>query len=122
MTAMKIEELPDFSRDFKKLSKKYKHLENDFETFTKALISRLPDKLTGVVRISNLGEKVKTPIYKATKFFSTDFRGDGNRSGFRIIYAYIENNGKLTFIEIYHKSKNRKTNHNIKRIEKYFSE
>ena len=120
MTSMKIEELPEFSHGFKKLSHKYKHLEKDFETFILALIDRLPDKLTGTVQISNLGNKVKTPIYKATKFYSTDFSGKGNRSGFRIIYAYTENDHKLTFIEIYHK--NKKANHDIDRIKKHFSE
>ena len=120
MTVMEIEELPEFSRDFKRLSHKYNHLEKDFETFTMALIDRLPDQLTGIVQISNLGKKVKTPIYKATKFYSKDFSGKGNRSGFRIIYAYTKNDEKLTFVEIYHK--NKKANHDKERIKKHFSE
>lgn len=52
-----FEEVPEFSKDVKKLHKKFKSIYGDLETFKKALISKLPNQLSGTVRVSNLGQE-----------------------------------------------------------------
>jgi len=100
--------------------KKYKHLKEDFERFKKALEISQPQEMRGTFRISDLGVNVKIPIYKVKHFRSQDFKGKGSKSGFRIIYAHMNKEHKIIFIEFYHK--NNKTNHDVKRIKKYFEE
>jgi len=109
--------LKEFNRDLKKL-RKYKHLKKDLNTFidlVKGLWPRLP---IGTVPISNLGQSVTLPIYKVREFYSKDI-GKGKRSGFRIIFTFVEDENAIILIEIYHKSG--KTNEDRKRILKYFS-
>ena len=117
---MNYDTVPEFEKDLKKLKKKYKTLDGDLEVFKKAL-KVYPRNLTGVVRISSLGEKIKTEIYKARKFYCKSLKGKGSKSGIRVVYAYVpeeDKENKIILIEIYHKGK--KSNHDIKRIEKYF--
>lgn len=109
--------VPEFKKDLKKLCKKYKYLGEDLERAKKVLKS-MPENMNLVVRISNLGGEVRTPIYKLRKFRSQDFKGKGVQSGFRLIYAYERVENKVTLIEIYHK--NRKDNEDRNRILKYF--
>lgn len=80
-----VQTLPEFDNDIKKLRKKYRHIEEDFDIFLKALRVELPNHLQGTIRISGLGYKVTTPIYKVLHFRSRDLKGKGSRSGFRII-------------------------------------
>ncbi|UZE92080.1 MAG: hypothetical protein IB616_05030 [Methanosarcinales archaeon] len=103
MTAFK--EVPEFAKDVKKLSKKYRHFDKDFERFKKALNASLPNHLRRTIRIAGLGHDVKTPVYKVKTFKSSDFKGRGARSGFRIIYAHQPNDDCIIFIEAYHKNK-----------------
>lgn len=114
-----FEEVSEFTREFKKLSKKYKSLNEDLETYKKALLDKLPNYPPGTVQISNIGKKVTTPIYKVRHFRCKALKGCGVRSGIRIIFAHVPNEEKITFIEIY-REKNSKTNHDIKRILKCF--
>lgn len=120
MTAIKFEAVPEFLKELKSAIKKYKHLEEDFERFKKALEINQPQETRGTVRINNLGSNVKIPIYKVKHFRSLDFKGNGSKSGFRIIYAHMNEEHKIIFNEFYHK--NTKTNHDVKRIKKYFEE
>lgn len=106
----------EFLRDLGKLSRKYKHLMEDLELAKQVLVTK-PD-FRNAIRISDLGKNVKIPVFKLKKFRSTDFKGCGHRSGFRLIYAYDENKDVVFLIEIYHKSK--QSNHDKKRILKYF--
>lgn len=118
MTDDKFEFVPEFHTDFRKLRKKHIHLEEDFERLKKVLGI---DPLNGArrtVRISNLGHNVVIPVYKVKHFRSQDYKGHGSKSGFRIIYTYIAEDQKIIFIEFYHKSN--QTNHDVKRIKKYF--
>jgi mRNA-degrading endonuclease RelE of RelBE toxin-antitoxin system len=120
MVDVKFEAVPEFKKELKKLSKKYKLLNEDFEKIRTVLTKKLPNHTPGTFEISDLGANVKTPIYKVKHFRSRDFRGKGCRSGFRIIYAHMQNSEKIIFIEIYHK--NNKTNHDEKRIKEYFED
>jgi hypothetical protein len=63
---------------------------------------------------------VKIPIFKAKHFRCRSLKNKGNRSGIRVIYAYIREMEEIALIEIY--SKNKKENHEHKRILQNFSE
>ena len=120
MVDVKFEAVPEFNKELKKLSKRYKLLNEDFEKFRTVSTKKLPDHTPGTFEISGLGANVKVPIYKVKHFRSRDFRGRGSRSGFRIIYTHIQHSNIIIFIEIYHRGN--KSNHDIGRIKKYFEE
>ncbi|MCC7573659.1 MAG: hypothetical protein KO464_09810 [Candidatus Methanofastidiosum sp.] len=86
------------------LSKKYKHLENDFRTAL-LVIKESPCNNSISVRVAGLGKNVTLPVFKVREFKSQDFPKRGLRSGFRIIYMYHEKTKCLIFMEIYHKNK-----------------
>jgi len=114
-------QVEEFKKDLKKLNKKYKSLNNDLKSnFCEVLEAELPNRLPGTFRISGLGEEVKVPIYKLKHFRCKSLKRKGSRSGIRVIYAYENNEDKVTLIEIYYKI-NEKQNHDKKRILKYFS-
>ncbi len=100
-----IDCLPEFGRDFKKLSKRYRTLEEDFKTFVDTQLNLFHKQgidNKGVLPISGLG--IPNPkIYKAKKFACRSLKGGGVHSGIRVIYAYWEEKDKLEFIEIYFK-------------------
>lgn len=112
---IEFEEVGEFSRELKRLSKKYNSIYDDFNTFKKALAAVFPEYPPGISKISDLGKNVKTPILEVKKFRCCVLKGCGVRSGIRIIFA--DNGDKITFLEIYHK--NKKENHDINRIKKY---
>ena len=67
-------------------------------------------------RIEGLG--ISTCIIKVKKIASDSFKGRGVNSGFRLIYAYFEQEGRIVFIELYHK--NEKENEDRERILRNF--
>jgi len=113
---------PEFDKDFKKLAKRFKTLNDDIETFINKQL-KLTHKLgidnKGVVHISDLGIEIPK-IYKAKKFACKVLKGRGGMSGIRIIYAYYESEDVIEFIEIYFKGD--KVNEDKKRIIKYYSQ
>ena len=100
---MTIEELDEFKRDLKKLSKKYITVSEDVEIVKKVLDVNSNERPPFSFRIDNLG--LETCIIKVKKIASKSFKGKGVNSGFRIIYAHFEKEDKIILIEIYHKSK-----------------
>lgn len=108
--------LDEFERDFKKLKKKYKTLDSDWEVFLKAFVAKYPSLLAETYRIP-LGEEAgDDPVYKV-KQFRCRCLGGGARSGIRVIYGHDPVRNVVTFIEIYHKKQ--QDNHNIERIQAY---
>lgn len=109
-----------FSKDFKKLLKKYRSLEDDLQNFIKAQLfayHKLQVDNHGVFPINNLG--IESPqIYKAKKFACKALKGKGAKSGLRIIYAYTPESDEVYFIEIY--SKSDKENEDRERIKELF--
>lgn len=116
-----IRKLTEFEKDFKKLAKKFKTLDDDIETFINKQL-KLTHKLgidnKGVVHIAGLGIEIPK-IYKAKKFACKALKGRGGMSGIRIIYAYYEKEDVVEFIEIYFKGD--KANEDKKRIIKNYS-
>jgi mRNA-degrading endonuclease RelE of RelBE toxin-antitoxin system len=99
---MKVEELDEYKRDLKKLSKKYKTLVDDMEVVKKVLWVDPSARSPFSFRIDNLG--LETCVIKVKKIASRSFKGKGVKSGFRLIYAHFENENRIVLIELYHKS------------------
>ena len=100
---MKIEELDEYKKDLKKLSKKFRTLADDIEVVKKVLFVNSDARPPFSFRIDNLG--VETCVIKVRKIASKSFKGKGVNSGFRLIYAHFEKDDRIVLIEIYHKSK-----------------
>lgn len=115
-----IERLTEFEKDFKKLYKKFRSLEEDLEVFIEKqlkLYHKLHIDNKGIFPISYLG--IDYPkIYKAKKFACKSLKGKGANSGIRIIYAYHEKEDIIEFVEIYYKGD--KENEDRQRILKYY--
>jgi len=100
-----IKRLTEFENDLKKLSKKFRTLEEDLEVFIEKqlqLFHKLRIDNKGIFTISDLGI-IHPKIYKATKFACKSLKGKGVASGIRVIYAYFENEDSIEFVEIYYK-------------------
>ncbi|OGY31506.1 MAG: hypothetical protein A3C02_00805 [Candidatus Andersenbacteria bacterium RIFCSPHIGHO2_02_FULL_45_11] len=104
-----FEQLPEFARELKKLSKKYRSLEKDLRDF-EAVISVMPTGAGKNFTIIHVQEDVK--IVKARLACKT-LR---DRS-MRIIYAYHDATITFVHIEIYFKGN--KENEDRGRIENY---
>lgn len=92
---MKFNETSEFSKDFKRLSKKYKSLSLDFVEFKK-VVSKLPfGSGRHFVILKNLNE---AKIIKA-RFFCQYLKG----SSLRVIYSFHEKEMVIHFIELYFK-------------------
>jgi mRNA-degrading endonuclease RelE of RelBE toxin-antitoxin system len=110
----------EFKKDFKKLSKKFKTLENDLKIFVStALVAQHIKKvnITGIYLISGFCRD-DIMVFKVTKFACRALKGRGSKSGIRIIYAFDKTTKKVTFLEIYFKGN--KPKENQERIKKYF--
>ena len=117
-----IRRLPEFEKDLKKLSKKFRTLEEDLETFVQKQL-KLYHKLSidnkGTFPISDLGT-INPKIFKTKKFACRSLKGKGASSGIRIIHAYFENEDVLELVEIYFKGE--KKNEDRKRILNHYKQ
>ena len=113
---------PKFEKDFKKYKKKWRTLEEDLKTFINTplkLYHQQSLNVKGIQPISRLGI-TNLKIYKVTRFACKALKGTGSNSGIRITYAYIEENDRLEFIEMYYKGD--KENENKERIINLYKE
>ena len=116
-----VKSLPEFEKDLKKLTKKFRTLKEDLEVFIEKqlnLFHKLDIDNKGVVQISDLGI-IYPKVYKARKFACRSLKGKGSASGIRVIYAYFEKEDRIELMEIYYKGD--KENENRDRILKYYS-
>jgi hypothetical protein len=118
---MEFEELDEYKKDAKKLSKRYKSLKDDLEVIRKVLRVNPAARPPFSYRIDGLG--ITNCIIKVKKIACKSLKGKGVNTGLRLIYAHYENKEleeteKIVFIEIYHK--NDKANEDKERILKYF--
>ncbi len=108
----------EFDSEFKKLHKKYRTLKEDIEIL-KSVLDKYPRGYEPVVfRIAGLG--INTEIYKVKNFRCKALKHKGSRSGIRVIYAYLEQEQKIEFVEIYYKEKDN-IDCNKERILKYYT-
>jgi len=100
-----VKRLVEFKKDLKRLSKKFRTLETDLETFIQNqlnLYHKLRIDNRGIFPISGLG--ISYPkIFKAKKFACRSLKGKGVASGIRVIYAYFEQEDVIELVEIYYK-------------------
>lgn len=109
----------EFGKDFKKLLKKFRSLEDDLEVFITVQLKAyhiLNIDNNGIFQLQNLGTNY-TKIFKVKKFACKSLKGKGVMSGIRIIYAYYGREKIVEFIEIYYKGD--KSNEDTERIRKY---
>lgn len=104
-----FDSLAEFEKEFKRLGKKYKTLNDDFEKFKKVLLATP----TGIGK--NFVIIHASPLVKMIKA-RLACRALRDRS-LRIIYAYSERNQWIEFIEIYFKGE--KENEDRGRIKEY---
>ena len=109
---MTFNELAEFQKDLKTLLKKYRTLHDDLKV-VKTVLELFPDERPPFsFRIDNLG--LETCVVKVKKIACKALKGRGINSGLRLVYAYFQQEEKITFIEIYHK--NDKENEDRERI------
>lgn len=129
---MIFEELKEFGKDVKTLSKKYRSLPEDLEV-VKRILEVLPEERPPFsFRIDNLG--IETCVIKVKKIACRALKGKGVNSGLRLVYAYFEKieevkeeeeiveearEAKIVLVELYHK--NVKATEDKDRIKKHFS-
>ncbi len=106
MRFRRVDRLPEFDRDFKKLEKKLRTLAEDLTTLIDTLLfafHKLNIENEGVKRIDDLGQ-VRLPVYKVKKFTCKSLKGKGSRTGLRLIYGFDAEKDRIELIEIYMKS------------------
>ncbi len=102
-------ELPEFFKEFKRFSRKYRSLPNDLEEF-KRVIDVVP---LGNSKHFNIITKNEFCAIVKARLFCRFLKG----SSLRIIYAYHCQSCKVEFIELYFKGE--KENENRERIKGY---
>jgi mRNA-degrading endonuclease RelE of RelBE toxin-antitoxin system len=113
---MTFEELVEFEKDLKILSKKFRTLKDDLEV-VKSVLELMPlERPPFSFRIDNLG--LETCIIKVKKIACRSLKGRGVNSGFRLVYAHFRHEQKIVFIELFHKSD--KENEDRNRITTHF--
>jgi mRNA-degrading endonuclease RelE of RelBE toxin-antitoxin system len=118
---MQFDELPEFQKDLKQLQKKFRSLKEDLEVLKKVLATEGVNHPQPPLsfRIPGIGFE-KPSIVKIKKFACRSLKGRGANTGFRVIYAYHQEEQLIQFIELYFKADDE--NEDRDRILKYFGE
>lgn len=105
-----FDSIPEFERELKKLFKKYRTLDDDLEKFKKVLLVS-PTGIGKNFNIIHYSEKIKVVrAHLACRYLR-------NNHLMRVIYAYLEQEQRIEFIELYFKGD--KENENRERIKEY---
>jgi mRNA-degrading endonuclease RelE of RelBE toxin-antitoxin system len=113
---MTFDELTEYKRDLKVLLKKYRTLNDDLNVVRKVLEIFPDERPPFSYRIDGL--RVESCIIKVKKIACKSLKGRGVNSGLRLVYAWVSDEQKITFIELYHKSD--KENEDRQRILDHF--
>ena len=106
---MNFDEAPLFSKELKRLARKYKSLPKDLEEF-KQVIAAVP---LGTSKHFNVITRNEQCVIVKARLFCRYLKG----SSLRIVYAYKEEHALIEFIEIYFKGD--KENEDRDRIREY---
>lgn len=104
---MKTKRHEHFNKQFKKLLKKFRSLEEDLLVAEKNTVKLLHEgKIdnNSIERVPNLKHN-EIEIYKLKKFACKSLKGKGVRSGIRIVYARSVKTMEIEYLEIYYKEK-----------------
>lgn len=106
---MTFDELPEFTKEFQRLAKKYRSLPKDLEEFKRVLVVQP----LGTGKHFNVITKIEGVSVLKARLFCRYLKG----SSLRIIYVYHPKQTAVEFLEIYFKGD--KENEDRKRIEEY---
>lgn len=113
---MEFTEVDGFRKDMKRLSKRFRTLEEDVKVVRKVLAVEPDARPPFSVRIDGLG--ITGCVIKIRKIACRSLKGKGAESGLRIVYAYFPAESKITMIEIYYKGDKEKED--LNRILEFF--
>lgn len=99
---IRFDTLAEFDKDLKRLVKRYRSLPDDLEVLKKVLCDRPGHHPPFSYRIEGLG--LRTVIIKVKKIACRSLKGKGVNSGLRLVYGWMEQEERMIFIELYHKS------------------
>lgn len=114
---------PEFIKDLKQLTKRFRTLEEDLEALINTqlfLLHKQGIDNKGTFRIPGLGFE-SPPVFKVKKFACKSLKGKGAQSGLRLIYAYFKDDDRVELIEIYFKEK-QYTDCDKERIKRFYFE
>ncbi len=114
---MVFDELKEFEKDVKRLSKKYRSLPDDLAVLRRVLAVSPDAHPPFSFEINDLG--ITSCVIKVKKIACRSLKGRGVKSGLRLVYAYFEADQKIVLIELYHKNEKEKENRAL--ILKHFS-
>ena len=104
---MNYDETEEFTRDFKKLLKRFSSLRDDLEVVKKNAIELFHIHKTdnrSVFEIQGAGNTEELQFYKIKKFACKSLKGRGMKSGIRVIYAFFAKRNLVAFLQIYFKA------------------
>jgi hypothetical protein len=116
-----IARLPEFERDLKALTKRFRTLPDDLHLLIDTelrLYHELETDNGGIIEVTGT-KPTEARIFKVRKFACRSLRGKGVRSGLRLIYAYFKLEGRIELVEIYFKGD--KENEDRERLRKHYS-
>lgn len=129
MNQIIYKETDGFKKDFKRLFKKFRSLEEDLEMAKLATIEpyHIGVFQDGILKKKNANAIFLIPnfcsdelkICKIKKFACKALKGRGVQSGIRIIYAYHVSTNAVDFIEMYFKGESE--NEDREKIKKYLA-
>ena len=132
MTKINYSTTEEFDKDFKKLSKRYKSLNEDLSLLRNSVLEPFhiginPDGKDGIIFVNSNAIKLipgfeneQFQLYKVTKFVCKALRSRGAQSGIRIIYAYYKTKTSIELVQIYFKADSE--NMDYKQIRDYMRE
>jgi mRNA-degrading endonuclease RelE of RelBE toxin-antitoxin system len=100
-----VVQTPEFQKDLKKLSKRFRSLPEDLDNFVRIQLNLYHKQNLdngGIFQLSSL-PFAEPKVYKAKKFACKALKGRGAKSGIRIIYAYFNPEDRVELVEIYFK-------------------
>ncbi|MDR0820145.1 MAG: hypothetical protein LBN19_01265 [Endomicrobium sp.] len=106
MKLINYSQTPKFGKDFKKLLKRFRTLEEDFKTMKESEIEIYHLKKGETNAVVPMQEFCGQDYLsmKVKKMACKSLKGKGNRSGLRVTYVFEQKENKITFIEMYYKS------------------
>jgi hypothetical protein len=111
----KVIRVDEFEKDIHKL-RKYNSIEEDVDTFIKALLGYFPElehPTFHAKKLTDFGEGFHF-VYKAKKVRCKYLR---SMTDLRVVYTYDKYKNEIIMISIY--AKNKQENHDVDRIKKY---
>src|SRR4029079_8131081 len=99
---MKFEELQEYTRDIKNLSKRLRTLHDDIEIVKRILSANPAERPPFSFRINGLG--IETCVIKIRKMACKSLKGKGVNTGLRLVYAHFEKEKRIVMVELYHKN------------------